>query len=61
MRDARHHMVQSDLADCLEVPHPPTEECRDPSADRVVIVKWKLDPPCEAPTEAEDTPVDNDG
>lgn len=51
MRNKRNALVQTGL----------TENCRNPDADRVVILKWTLHPPCEVPSTAEETAPNENG
>lgn len=66
MRSERNCRVQPGLTgDCrdadAEVQPGLTENCRNPDADRVVLLKWTLDVPCEVPIAAEETEPNDSG
>ena len=66
MRSKRNARVQPGLTgDCpkadAEVQPGLTENCRNPDADRVVILQWTLDAPCEVPATAEKTEPNESG
>ena len=66
MLSKRNTLVQPDLTgDCrdadAEVQPGLAENCRNPDADRVVLLKWTLDAPCEVRIAAEESEPNDSG
>ena len=65
MLNKRNTLVQPGRNPCPngdpEAPPSLTENCRDLDADRVVILKWRSDPPCEVPVATEESKPNENG